>query len=257
MRFTDFPSAGEAFYWLGKHDPRTCLDACCRTSAQRREPSLDGPVAMECDDTDHRGDAREDEQSAVERCAFCVFDAETSGLSAEDVVLQFAFGLFDASGRALQLYSRLWNLPPGVKISRRAFDVHKIGHQKLCSEGMPAPRQLKIVRSIFSRLCERQVPIVAHNAAFDCRMLAQTAHKHGVAPWDFAREHTTCTMQRAKPHTGLVSQKTGRPKAPSNSELYSFLHDGKTPELGQLHDALTDIKITACSFVAGKAKKWW
>jgi hypothetical protein len=99
--------------------------------------------------------------------------------------------------------------------------------------------------------------VCAHNKSFDVRLLKQTALRHGIGDWDLEARDVLCTMQLAKPYTGFVSAKTGRPKAPSNVELYKFLHDGETPDFGALHDASTDIKVTAASFAAGCARGWW
>ena len=273
MRFRDFATAGDAFYWLGRHDPSTCLEACCRQTIKvqvsgpdplrNRPPTL--PPELQCQvatETDNENDEKQERgqlasEPPLERCSYCVLDTESTGLSGEDVVLQCAVGLFDSDGKLMQLYDRLWNLPPGVKISMRAYKVHKIGYKKLNALGMPAARQLRIVHGMLKRLRERGVPIVAHNSAFDVRLLQQTAVKHGVDEWDLTKEQVFCTMQRAKPHAGLTSEKTGKMKAPSNLELYRLLHENKTPAFGALHDAATDIKITAACFAAGRACGWF
>ena len=235
--FESFATASDAFFYLGKHS--YCEDECCA-------PPL--PPEMMCVEI-------AEPDPPIERCSFAVFDTETTGLSRNDVVLQFALALFDESGKMLQSYNRLWTLPENVQISRSAYNVHKIGYRRLREDGMAAAPQLRVVQKQLARLLERKVPIVAHNASFDVRLLKQTADKHEVE-WDFAIEHTFCTMKNSKPYTNIFSIKTGKPKSPSNTELYEFLHSRK-PEFGQLHDALTDVKVTAASYAAGRSRRWW
>jgi len=256
-QFADFATAADAFFWLGQHV--NCKLECCRP---RIEVTRSGPPAPElppelrCTEVEEEGEP-EPEPPPVERCAYAVFDTESTGLSGEDVVLQFAMGLFDDNGRMIQLYDRIWKIPANVKISRRAYEVHKIDYRRVRRDGMDAPPQLRIVLKTMRRLKERGVPIAAHNKGFDIRLLRQTAIRHGVDEWNLVAGDVVCTMQGAKPHTNLVSAKTGRPKAPSNLELYQFLHDGKAPAFGALHDAATDIKVTAASFAAGRKRGWW
>lgn len=270
MRCEDFSSAGDAFFWLGQH--AVCQLECCRprleiersgpspasasapASAPAPAPAPALPPELMCAPADKP--APEPEQPALERCAYAVFDTETTGLSARDVVLQCALGLFDRDGRLLQAYDRLWKLPPGVRITKRAYSVHKIGYKRLERDGMDAAPQVRIVLRTLRRLRERRVPVVAHNAAFDARLLEQTAERHGVREWDIDKRDVLCTMQMAKPYTNLVSKKTGKPKAPGNVELYRYLHK-RSPQLGALHDALVDCKVTAACYAAGRDRGWW
>ena len=263
MRFADFATAGDAFFWLGKHSG--CQLACCRprieikrsgpsvgtASASAAAPAL--PPELMCSQAE---DDDDDDKPALERCAYAVFDTETTGFSGVDVVLQCALGLFDGDGRLLQAYDRLWKLPPGVKIAKRAYEVHKIGYRRLARDGMDAAPQVRIVLRTLRRLRERRVPLVAHNAAFDVRLLQQTATAHGVNEWDIEKRDVLCTMQTAKPYTNLVSKKTGKLKAPSNVELYRHLHK-RSPQLGALHDALVDVRVTAACYAAGRGRGWW
>lgn len=250
--FADFATAADAFFWLGQHV--NCERECCRP---RIEIKRSGPPAPSLPPELQCAEAEDEELPPVERCTYAVFDTESTGLSGEDVVLQFAMGLFDENGRLIQLYDRIWKIPANVKISRRAFEVHKIDYRRVRQDGMDTAPQLRIVLRTMRRLKERGVPVAAHNKGFDVRLLKQTALRHGVDEWDVEAGDIVCTMQRAKPHTNLVSAKTGRPKAPSNLELYQFLHDGKAPAFGALHDAATDIKVTAASFAAGRERGWW
>ncbi len=239
MRFDEFASPSAAFYWLGQ---QCACSKCAEPVPVRKEPQQEA--------------APEPELPAVERCAFAVLDTETSGLSATDVVIQLAVGLYDESGKALQFYDRLWKLPRGVRISKRAHAVHQIGYARLRAHGMDPAPQMRRVSQLLDRLRQRDVRIVAHNAKFDVRLLRQTATAHGVAEWDLGDEDVFCTMRASRTSVGAVSRRTGRVKDPGNVELHRFLFQ-KAPQCGALHDALTDIKVTARCYVGGKARGWW
>ena len=265
VRFGDFKSVGEAFCWLGQH--AGCREECCRPrleikrSGPSAAPVLPPELLCAVAEPDPESEPEPSPEPKpppppLERCAFAVFDTETTGLSGSDLVLQCALALFDHGGRMIQSYDRIWTLPSNVKISTRAYRVHKIGYKRIRAVGMTAAPQLRILQGQLRRLRERKVPIVAHNAAFDVRLLKQTADKHGVSDWDLEKHHVLCTMQRAKPHAHLVSTKTGKPKAPSNTELYRHLYK-KPPEFGALHDALTDVKVSAACYVGGRDRGWW
>lgn len=246
MKFEDFKCAGDAFFWLGKQ----CTNACCAPTSTPAPAPVPLPPELQC-----RPIVPE---APIDCCAYAVFDTETSGIAADDVVIQFALGLFDEDGKALQFYDRLWKLPPNGKIKKRAFDVHKIGYGKLNRDGMDAKAQMTIVSRMLGKLKARRVPIVAHNASFDVRMLLQTAAAHGVANWALDTEETFCTMRRSRDFVQAKSKKTGRLKMPSNVEAFRFLHDDNEPHFGALHDALTDIKVTSrVYYVGGKQKGWW
>ena len=62
-------------------------------------------------------------------------------------------------------------------------------------------------------------------------------------------------MQQLKNSAGIVSKKTGKVKAPGNAELYKLLH-GNQPNFGNLHDAATDIRVTAAVFVKARSFGW-
>ena len=226
MHPDDFENPYEVFYWLGYF-------------AGKRRGDSPLPEKKPLCETDH----------------FCVFDTETSGLSCNDCTVQMALGFFNEDGRPLGFYDRFWKLPPGVTVSRGSYRIHKISMCKLEDEGYEAAPEVRKIMKIMQRMRDRGKRIVAHNAAFDCRILAQTARHHGVDGWDISKKNVFCTMGRAKPWCKLKSKKTGRPKAPSNSELYKIL-TGLSPT-GALHDALVDIKVTARSYVEGAKRGWW
>lgn len=153
-------------------------------------------------------------------------------------------------------YNEIWELPPGVTISARALEVHKIDYRRIQLCGLHAAPQLRVTLAMLRRLRERGVPIVAHNGSFDTRLLQQTATKHGVDEWDLKASDVFCTMISARSHAVFLSKTTGRHKNPSNVELFKYLH-GHEPAFGSLHDALTDVRVTASCFVRGVGRGWW
>lgn len=257
----EFEDPYEAYYWLGYFAGRT-----------RAVPAASDPLPMSTDEIDRQPKMQPtDEVEAVpfaQKCSvadpglplreiadFCVFDTETSGLSAKDCALQVAIGFFRNDGTPLGFYNKLWKLPPDVKISPAAARVHKITTFMLDKEGLDPSLEIREVHRIFSTMLKRGKKLVAHNASFDTRILRQTAEKHNFEAWSLPVNDTFCTMQSAKAHCGLLSAKTQRRKAPSNAELYEFL-SGNKPD-GPLHDAVFDVKVTAKSFVLGAQRGWW
>jgi DNA polymerase III alpha subunit (gram-positive type) len=241
FQVSDFEDPYEAFFWLGYFSGRKRATPCAvATTMEVEEQAPPRP------------------ETGVPFCEladFCVFDTETSGLSASDCAIQVAIGFFLADGSAMGFYDKLWKLPPGGKISRGSLRIHKINAAKLDREGLIALPEIQMVHRIFSTMRLRGKKMIAHNTSFDARILKQTAEKHGFAEWDFTADDFFCTMKSATPRCGLVSAKTGRTKGPSNAELYEILTGSKAD--GPLHDALYDIKVTAKSFKLGSERGWW
>ena len=157
------------------------------------------------------------------RASFVVLDTETTGFGISDVVVQMAFAVFDADGRMLSSYNRIWLLPPRVTISRRAFKVHKISYGRVRREGLETAQQMRAVQSVLAQLQERGLPIVAHNAVFDARLLQQTAAAHGLRgfEWTLVASDLFCTMKRSRKILNLPARANPRhTKPPSNTELY-------------------------------------
>ena len=186
---------------------------------------------------------------------FVVFDTETSGLSNKDCIVQLALGFYAAKGNCLGSYSRLWKLPPDVHISNRAAGIHRIQDSQLREEGCDAIPELKSVLTIMRTMRDRKKRIIAHHVEFDHRMLARTYDNHiGPKEWDVETSDMFCTMKNAKRHCNCTD-KLGRLKAPTNSELFECL-TGEAPT-GPLHDALADIMVLARSYVEGGKLGWW
>ena len=248
MRFEDFSSHGAAFYWLAS---KGCSCADCAECAEAEAPPPPPPPPK----PKRTKFVAVDKASALERAAFAVGDVETTGFGHGAVVIQMALGLFDAEGKMLGMYNRLWRLPKRTHINRDAAKVHKITYAMLKAEGHNPKEEFHIVKQLVDRLLAKGLPIVFHNAKFDTRLLRQTAEKWGVKGWTLTPEQCVCSMQQLKESAGIVSKKTGKLKAPGNAELYRLLY-GKEPNFGSLHDAATDIRVTAAVFVKAKSFGW-
>lgn len=243
MKPEDFEDPFEVFFWLGYF-------AGSRAKSQKHDnPPTEKNVSTS--DTPVENDKK---KPMCEIAEFCVYDTETSGLSCRDCAVQVAVGFFDADARPLGYYDRLWKLPPGIKVSSGSYRIHKISDKRIHEEGYEAAPELRNLKHMFDVMLKRGKRIVAHNKAFDVRILAQSARQHGVDEWSLKPSQVLCTMQRSKAFCSLKA-KDGKPKAPSNSELYKIL-TGSTPNV-PLHDAGADIRVTARSYIEGMRRGWW
>lgn len=92
-----------------------------------------------------------------------VFDTETTGLSNDDKIVEFSLiELIDGikTGRRMHKF-----LNPGIKISKKAVEIHGITNEKL----VDAPPFKDIVEDMIRFIGNGT--IIAHNAKFDQRML--------------------------------------------------------------------------------------
>ncbi len=185
---------------------------------------------------------------------FVVFDTETSGISSHDVVVQMAWAAYDPDGLRLEYSTTYWSLPCGVQVSHGAYAVHKIGAQLLSDRGSVPTTHLRTFWALVYVMRARGKKVVAHNAAFDVRLLNQTAQAWGLGQ-RLSIEDTFCTMRSATPYCGLRNR-AGHKKAPRNSELFQVL-TGDCCDETQLHDAAVDISVTATSYRLGRARRWW
>ena len=192
-------------------------------------------------------------QEKVDAADFAVFDTETSGFSKNAIVIQICIALFDENCNKLFVYTRLLTPPSSITIEPRSEEVHKISMRKLQSDGTNFKLVLQDVKHMFKELKIKKKPIVAHNAAFDSRMLTQTATRAGMH-WPFNVSDYFCTQQNSRGRI-KVYNKSGRIKAPTNVELYT--HFCTLPDGVALHDAEQDCMLTAVGYHRGKQLMWW
>jgi DNA polymerase-3 subunit epsilon len=114
-----------------------------------------------------------------------ILDTETTGLDVTDEVVQLA--IIDMHGNVL--LDTL--VRPTRPIAPEARAIHGITDQALAD----APPFSDLYHAIAHLL--RRRPVLAYNAAFDCRLLAQTCTTYGLPPlevaaWDCVMERYAC-----------------------------------------------------------------
>lgn len=186
--------------------------------------------------------------------AYLVFDTETTGRSHRAVVCQMAIAFVNADHEILCMYNKIWKLPRGCFMSKGSMKVHGITPSRIRQEGVWPAYELAHLERTFQAAITAKLPIVAFNASFDARMLRQTATAIGMRNWTMEARHLTCTCSRSRVHSDLRDARGAR-KGFSNAELYFKLF--KQPPDGDLHDAATDVVVTACSYARGCVKRWW
>ena len=183
-----------------------------------------------------------------------VFDTETTGLH-EPHVVQLAYIIFTSMGTEIKRYNQLLRLLPGKRIDPRATEVHKITMNQVNQQGKPALKELED----FVRKCAEIVGnggrVIAHNSQFDVRAINTTMSAWSPDPPLMDVESTFCTMKQSKIYSPLVD-KAGRRKAFKNDEFFKHLF-GREPDLGPLHDALTDILVTKANYLEGVVRMLW
>ena len=185
---------------------------------------------------------------------YMVFDTETSGRGPKSFVVQLAIAFFDKDHRALAIYNRIWRLPKGGFIEKGAQEIHKITPERCFHEGVYASDEMPLINEWFKQAIQRNIALVAFNSAFDVRMLKATAQRHGVAEWILDEKHTTCTFKLSRAHSGLRDIR-GHRRGFKNEELY--FHFYKRKPNGRLHDAATDVLVSACCYAMGERRRWW
>lgn len=187
------------------------------------------------------------------------FDTETSGLPqhrlpddhpSQPHLVELA-ALLVEDGRevsALHVVVR----PDGWTIPDQAAAVHGITTERARELGVP----LVLALAGFYHLASRADELVAHNLAFDDRILRYAVKRSGRTPQLALPSARVCTMELAKPVVNLpptpkmlVAGIDG-PKAPQLGEAYRFLFG---EELVGAHGALADAR--ACARVHAELRR--
>ena len=157
-----------------------------------------------------------------------VFDTETTGCTGWDEICQIAAAEFvnGVRTRTLALYVR-----PSCRMSPFAEAVHGLSMDFLRANG----HARTVAMRLFFKFVGENVLLVAHNAAFDLRMLRQECGKFGLSFAPSGLE--TCDTLALSRHL--------RPDLPSHS--LGFLIDVLGISGANSHDALDD--TLACAGV--------
>lgn len=183
-----------------------------------------------------------------------VFDTETTGLH-EPHVVQLAYILFTEDGNEVKRYNKILKLLPGKRIDPRAVEVHRINMSKVQREGVDPLGELNEFVKVCADVIISGGRIIAHNSQFDVRAVNTTLSAWAPTPALMDEASTFCTMKNSKPFSPL-KDRAGRKKAFRNDEMHVHLF-GKPPDLGPLHDALTDILVTKANYLEAAKRGWW
>lgn len=186
---------------------------------------------------------------------YIFFDTETTGLPKNwkapltdadnwPRMVQLAWQHYDEQGSLLSSHSYLIR-PSGFTIPEAAFKVHGISTERAWNEG----RELDQVLIEFSRATEAGRYLVAHNIAFDLKVVGAEFLRLGLeSTLHNMPQHDTMKLGTAV--CRLPSQYGGF-KPPSLVELHRCLFDSG---FSGAHDALADVEACARSFFALKER---
>jgi len=179
---------------------------------------------------------------------YIFFDTETTGFPKNwkapvtDVdnwprMVQIAWVVYDKEGNEQEEVNYIIQ-PEGYTIPKKVELVHGISTARAIAEG----QDLKMVLEHFAKAIEGVEMIVAHNIAFDEKIIGAEFIRKGVSHNYYEKEEY-CTMK----NTTNIAKLPGRYgyKWPSLHELHTFLF-GVT--FTEQHNALADIRATAKCF---------
>ena len=186
-----------------------------------------------------------------------VFDTETTGVSLRAVVLQLAYVIYDTQGLVLQSYSELLKLPSRCTVTKIATQVHGFTTKDCKERGRCPLNTLKDFAVLLNAASKQNIPVIAHNVAFDQRMLQQTAQIHGLSKLYsdlLPRVPFLCLYKLSRKYSTHRTA-SGQRKGFKNPELFAYLY-GEEPSL-PLHDALHDVLVTGANYQGGVERGWW
>jgi DNA polymerase III subunit epsilon len=162
--------------------------------------------------------------SLLESKRTVIIDTETTGLSENDEIIQLT--IIDLQGKIL-LETLLKPVQP---ISLEASEVHGITIEAVANSPTFCDLYTEITRLLYEQA------VVAYNAAFDQRMLAQTCRKYGLPDINSSEWH--CAMNKYSQYWSGQSETNNRLQS-----LSSACRQQGIPVKGT-HDATNDCLLT-------------
>ena len=173
-------------------------------------------------------------KSVVESDEYAILDTETTGLGSGDQIIELS--IINRIGNVL--YDSL--LCPSCPIGEGAMQVHRITEEMVAEAPTFADAWTQIEEAITGR------KIIAWNAAFDARMLVQTAKAHGIILKDI---DFYCAMRAYSEHYQFQKWAEAYRRLPQQGIDDFYL---------QQHRALGDVLATleVIRAVAKKVENW-
>lgn len=196
-----------------------------------------------------------------EATRICVLAVNVTGTTRNDSVLQCVIKCYTAKGESIMGYDRLWTIPEKVKITVKAYKLHRVHYRDLRASGMAPRQELVTILGVLGRLVVRGVPIIVHNAKPTLRLLEQTAAQNGRKGWKFP---FPCTDLATKSKRILNMPAKIDPSVlatPSEREVYAYLYkkqfDDEEDDVACMSDLGTTCKIVVLNYLAGVGRGWW
>jgi len=160
-----------------------------------------------------------------------VFDTETTGLPPKNIstqeinkfpyVVQLSWMVFDTGeNKIIGLYDYIIQLPLSIEIPYEASNIHGINTELMRKKGKD---MLPILKKFRSDILTSHI-VVAHNIAFDKKIIEVEFYRHGLGSWASLRKREFCTMKEGD---GICNLKM--------KSFYSNKMISKYPRLSELH----------------------
>lgn len=169
------------------------------------------------------------------------FDTETTGFH-EPHLVQLGALLTDDNGKEMGVLDVIIK-PYGKSVEPGALAVHGIDDLMRSNFGV----SVDLAMRLFNDLCSKAQHHVAHNAAFDQRVLVGVATEVE-QPLLFTPQTLRCTMKESTPIVAIPNTNRAGFKWPKLHEAYSFFFNGAT--FSGAHNAMVDCRACRDVFFA-------